>query len=297
VPCREIDASTLASKIIAVDTPNVIYRHLFQIRDSTGSPYRNQDGAMIGHLIGLCNEIAVLYEARLRPIFVFDGETPLLKAETMRKRSVQAAQRGFRLDSSMKDQMKRALDALGVPWVQAPEEAEAQASYMTKRGCWAALTNDYDALLFGASCMIRHLSKGRAEVCVLSEALESLGLDRGRLIDLALLMGTDYNPGGVRGLGPKRSLQLIRTCSTAKAVLAEIGQNGEMERKLSEIRSYYLDPPVAGSWRSSWEPPDLAEAQAYLVREMRLSEASVGRLIRVMTCPILPGPRQTKLDC
>jgi len=252
---------------------------------------------MIGHLIGLCNEIAVLYEARLLPIFVFDGETPLLKAETMRRRSLQAAQRGFRLDSSMKDQMKRALDALGAPWVQAPEEAEAQASYMTKKGCWAALTNDYDALLFGALRVIRRFSKGRAEICVLSEALERLGLDLGRLIDLALLMGTDYNPGGVKGLGPRRSLQLLRTCGTLKAVLARIGQNGEMEGKLSEIRSYYLDPPVADSWRSSWKPPDSDKAHAYLVREMKLSEASVGRLIRVMTRPTLPGHRRTKLAC
>jgi len=250
---------------------------------------------MIGHLIGLCNEIAVLYEARLLPVFVFDGQTPLLKAETMRRRSVQAAQRGFRLDSPMKDQMKTALDALGVPWVQAPEEAEAQASYMTQRGCWAALTNDYDALLFGGSRMIRRLSKGKVEVCVLSEALESLGLDLDRLIDMALLMGTDYNPGGVRGLGPKRSLQLIRDCGTVRAVLARIGQNGETERKLSEIRSYYLDPPVVGSWRSAWEPPDAAKAHAYLVREMKLSEASVARLIRIMTRPVPPGHRQTKL--
>jgi flap endonuclease-1 len=145
--------------------------------------------------------------------------------------------------------------------------------------------------------MIRRLSKGKAEICVLSEALENLGLDLGHFIDMALLMGTDYNPGGVRGLGPKRSLQLIRDCGTVKAVLAKTGQNGQAERKLSEIKSYYLDPPVAADWRSSWEPPDNAEAHAYLVQEMKLSEASVGRLLRVMTHPILPGHRQTKLGC
>ncbi len=295
VPRTYVEASALASRTVAVDTANLIYRHLFQIRDSTGSPYRNSDGLVIGHLIGLCNEVAALCQVRLRPIFVFDGETPALKDETMRKRSVEAARRGFILDETMKQQMKAALDVLGVPWVQAPEEAEAQAAYMTKRGCWAALTNDFDALLFGASRMIIRLSKTGAETCALPEVLEKLDMDLGQLIDLALLSGTDYNPGGVKGLGPKRSLRLLRTFRTISAVLAQMGLDGEMERTFLRIKRYYLDPPVNPAWRSSLRRPDPTAAHAYLVRDMKLSEATVGRAIGAIASSLDRGPRQTTL--
>ncbi|MBU7004798.1 MAG: hypothetical protein HXS50_04475, partial [Theionarchaea archaeon] len=119
---------------MGIDVPNVIYRHLFQIRGPDGQPYRNPDGEKVGHLIGLCNEISIVVKTGLDPIFVFDGKTPELKMETARIRA-QAQRPGFKLDAEMNDEMKELLDLLGLPWIQAPEEAEAQTSYMTRDRC------------------------------------------------------------------------------------------------------------------------------------------------------------------
>ena len=270
----------MASRKVAVDSANVIYRHLFQIRDADGSPYRNLDGVKIGHLIGLCNEVSVLYEAGIQPIFVFDGETPALKEETMKKRAEKMTDREFKLDSYMQDEMKKTLDILGVPWVQAPEEAEAQAALMTLSEYWAALTNDYDALLFGAIRVIRSLSKGRVEICMLSDVLNGLQIDRRRLIDIGLLIGTDYNPGGIRGFGAKRSLKLVREHCTLEQILSELGQDDATRKRFEEIERYYIDPPITKNWDSSWKPPDPTKARAYLIDDKKLGEKSIRRLIK-----------------
>ncbi len=281
-----------------MDVANVIYRHLFQIRDAQGEPYRNRDGVMIGHLIGLCNEVSILQRAQLRPVFVFDGKTPRLKEETERKRQEETAKRGFGLDPGMKADMQRALTLLGTPWVCAPEEAEAQAAHMTSRDCFAALTNDYDALLFGASRMIRSLSGGIAEICILSEALEEFGVDRRGLVDVAILVGTDYNQGGIRGVGPKRALRLVQELGSLDAILEVLDVSLVQRERLHEIEGYYLDPPVTTKWEVAWGLPDVDEALDYLVGEMKLDRKSIERLISRIekTRSTSRGSRQTQLS-
>jgi len=124
------------------------------------------------------------------------------------------------LTSEMIDDAKTLLKLLGIPWVQAPAEAEAQAAYMAKRGdVWASSSRDYDSLLFGTPRLVRYLtitgreflpSKGisrplKPELIVLEEFLSEIGLTREQLIDLAILIGTDFNDG-IKGIGPKTAL-------------------------------------------------------------------------------------------
>src|SRR5205814_7559516 len=119
---------------------------------------------------------------------------------------------------------KTLLGLRGVAWIQAPSEGEAQAAFLTQRGdVWAAGSKDYDSLLFGAPRMVRFLavgsteflpSQGRSrsvppEVLDLEENLEHLGLTREQLIDVAILVGTDFNEG-VKGIGPKTAVKRIR---------------------------------------------------------------------------------------
>jgi flap endonuclease-1 len=109
--------------------------------------------------------------------------------------------------------------------VKAPSEGEAQAAYMAKKGdCYACVSQDFDSLLHGAPYLVRNLSIiGRKKttnklayevvkptMLNLAENLNHLGIDQDQLIVLALLVGTDYNVGGVRGLGPKKALSLVK---------------------------------------------------------------------------------------
>ncbi len=286
----------LAGKTVAVDLPNVVYRHLFQIRGPDGLPYRNPDGVRIGHLIGLCNEISLLAGMRVRPIFVFDGKTPSLKADTARKRaSARSAERGFKLEPEMIEQMERTLDILGLPWIKAPEEAEAQAASMTHRGAWGVLTNDHDALLFGASRVMRGASKSGAEIAVLSKALEANMIDLAQLIWIGILTGTDYNPGGIRGIGPKRALRLVKSHASLPEIAEELGLDGKTRALITEVQDYYLHPPIDESWRAVWHKPDAAAAHSYLVREMKLGTRSVERTVGLLL-RTNASSRQTRLQ-
>jgi flap endonuclease-1 len=179
-------------------------------------------------------------------VFVFDGEPPELKREELRKRrenrekaleewrkALRAGDyaKGFskavmtsRLTKPMIEDAKRLLLFLGIPFVQAPSEGEAQASYMAKRGdVWAASSKDYDGVLFGAPRLLRFLtihgkeylpSKGttrplKPEMIVLHEFLSSHRITHQQLVDIAILVGTDFNQG-VKGTGPKTALKLIK---------------------------------------------------------------------------------------
>jgi flap endonuclease-1 len=269
----------------------VIYRHLFQIRGPDGQPYRNPDGDKVGHLIGLCNEISIVVKSGLDPIFVFDGKTPELKMETARIRA-NSQKPGFKLDAAMNDEMKEVLDLLGLPWIQAPEEAEAQTSHMTRDRCWASITNDYDALLFGSLRMIRSISKGVGEVVDLGDVMAELSLDRTGLVEIGVLMGTDYNPGGIRGIGPKRALSLVRETGSLEGALSEAGIERSTWPHLMKIRDYYLDPPIEESWTASAGPIDRDGAYRYLVSEKKLGEANTRRLIDLLE----PGTNQRELS-
>ncbi len=275
-----MESAALRSRTLAVDAANVIYRHFFQIRDSSGRPYRNPNGRVIGHLIGLCHEISLICRLGASPVFVLDGATPDLKEETMRRREEDA--RGFRIDNEMKEEMVRALGLLGIPFVRAPEEAEAQAAHMTSRDCWAVVTNDYDALLFGAARMIRSVSARKTEVCVPDPSIPCVATDRRFLVALGILIGTDYNPGGIRGIGPKRALDLLCEHGSLGPVLDHLGASAETLDGLLQVEDYYLNPPVTEDWDSGRRKPDGTGSRQFLVDEMLLDAKFVGDLLKLL---------------
>src|SRR5438034_7212568 len=117
------------------------------------------------------------------------------------------------------------MEAIGMRWLDPPSEGEAQAALLAAEGTVNGVASqDHDSLIFGAPVLIRNItisgrrklpSKGifinvQPERIVLSNALRELGLNREQLVDLAILLGTDFNPDGFQGVGPVRALKLIR---------------------------------------------------------------------------------------
>ena len=148
--------------------------------------------------------------------------------ETAKKK----AQQTSRVTDEIVEQSKELLDALGVPYVQAPSEGESQASYMVKKGdAYAVGSQDFDCLLFGSLLLIRNLtSSGRRklpnkkayvkvtpELIRLKPGLSSLNISQKQLIDMAILIGTDFNEG-IKGYGPKKSLNLIKKADRKSVV-------------------------------------------------------------------------------
>ncbi|MGC8555749.1 MAG: flap endonuclease-1, partial [Conexivisphaera sp.] len=188
---------------------------------------------------------------------------------------------------------KQLLDALGVPWVQAPSEGEAEAAYLARKGyVWASVSQDYDSLLFGSPTLIRNLTiSGRRklprkdayievvpEVLELGSVLKELGLTREQLVDLAILIGTDFNPDGIRGVGPVKAYNYIKKYGRLENIV-------ELREELSSIdynaiREIFLNPSVVDPAPLEWRPPDEEAIVNFLCREHDFSEERVLNALR-----------------
>jgi len=260
VESQPVTFDDLRGKAIAIDAFNTLYQFLSIIRDrGTGEPLRDSKGRITSHLSGLFYRTARLLEAGVKPIFVFDGEPPAFKHETSQERrkireeaeqkwkDALAAgdaegvrtysQAAVRLTGEMIEQSKELLGYMGVPVVQAPSEGEAQAAFMAQKGMvWASGSQDWDSLLFGAPRLVRNLTvTGRRkvprkeqyvevtpELVELDKVLSNINLSREQLVMLGILVGTDYNPGGVNGFGPKKALKLVSEAKTFDAVFGSV---------------------------------------------------------------------------
>jgi len=254
---QEIGLEDLFDKKIAIDAYNWIYQFLSIIRQPDGTPLKDSHGRVTSHLSGLYYRTLKLLEASIKPVYVFDGKPPEIKAATsqerrdiraeamrewkqaLERRDIQAARKFAQRSTTITDEIiedsKKLLHAIGVPFVQAPSEGEALCSVMCKKGdVYTTSSQDYDVLLFGSPRLVRNLSisgkkkrgKGyvdvKPEIIMLEDVLEKLGINQEQLIMLGILVGTDYNPGGVAGFGPKKALQLVREKKTLENVFRDL---------------------------------------------------------------------------
>ncbi len=286
---KEIALSDLKGKVIAIDAYNTLYQFLSIIRQRDGTPLLDSHGEITSHLSGFLYRTTNLIEEGIRPIFVFDGEPPAFKNGTIEERkkirekaaekwdeartrgdddaAFKHAQASSRIRGNMIEDTKLLLDYMGIPVVQAPSEGEAQASLIVKEGdAYAAGSQDYDALLFGAPIVVRNLTvtgkrklpgKGVLlevipELINLEEGLKGLGISLEQLIDIALLVGTDYNEG-IKGIGPKKALKLIKKHASIDEVLRELDKE---IKNLAEIKGLFMHPKVTTEYDIQWKRPD-----------------------------------------
>jgi flap endonuclease-1 len=270
-------------------------------------------------------------EKGIRLAYVFDGIPPSLKEVEIKRRSkvkeealikyekalaqgdVQEARRQAQATSKVKDPMvedsKRLLDALGVPWVQAPSEGEAQAAHIARKGeVWAAASQDYDSLLFGAPRLVRNLAiSGRRrlprreayvevepEIVELSKVLSEIGLSREQLIDLGILIGTDYNPDGVKGVGPKTALKMLKEYGSLDKIIPQL--QAEFPENPAKIQQIFLSPEVTNSYSIQWREPRPDEVIQFLCRERDFSEERVRNAVERMITGIREREKKRTLD-
>ncbi len=310
VPRQKIELAQLSGKIVAIDAMNSLYQFLAIIRQRDGQPLRDSRGRVTSHLSGLFYRTTNLVELGIHPVYVFDGEPPKLKHRTVRKRielraeaakeweaALEAgdveearkfAQRAGRLTGEMIDGSKKLLDEIGVPWVQAPSEGEAQAAHLVQRGdAWAAGSQDFDSLLFGAPLLVRNLAiTGRRklpgkdayvevspELMQLETTLKELGITREQLVDIGILVGTDYNEG-IKGIGPKKALDLVKKHGSIENILrTELAEKFEADPL--EVREIFLKPNVTGKYEVKWGEPDQEKIKEFLCGEHDFSDARV----------------------
>jgi flap endonuclease-1 len=289
IESKKVSLEDLAGRSIAIDAFNTLYQFLSMIRQPDGTPLMDREGRVTSHLSGLFYRSAALLELGIRPLYVFDGKPPELKKKTIEerravketaerewklaleagdlKRALSKATRTSRLDSDMIEDSVSLLDAMGIPWIRAPSEGEAQMGHMVRKGdLWAGASQDFDALLFGTPNLVRNLTlagkrrlpSGKTidvspEIIALSDVLSELHISREQLVDMSILIGTDFNDG-VRGIGPKKALGLVRELGS----LERISARGKVRvpEEFEEVRKIFLEPEVTDDYSLRWKAVD-----------------------------------------
>jgi len=308
---KETSLEALSGKILAVDAYNTLYQFLSIIRQPDGTPLRDSSGRTTSHLSGLIYRTTNLLEKGIKPIFVFDGKPSELKAEILKVRSERRmearrkwekakvffpeeafkyAQASSRIDETIVEDAKTLLTYLGIPCVQAPSEGEAQAAYIARRGDAELVSSqDYDSLLFGAPIMIRNLSVARKktvpEVIELKELEKKHGISREEFVDIAILVGTDFNPG-IKGIGAKKALKLIKKHHSIEKLIAE----AEIEKKegienYELVRTIFLHPDVTETYEIKWGLLDEEKVKEFLCEEYDFSEERVSKALERISTP------------
>jgi flap endonuclease-1 len=290
--------------IAAVDANNALYQFLSIIRQPDGTPLMDRKGRITSHLSGILFRVSNFMEKGIRPVFVFDGKPTILKQDTVDQRrkirdeagekwkialeagdeaeAFKQARSSSRVDTTIIETSKELLRLMGLPTVQAPGEGEAQASHMVIKGdARYVVSQDYDTLLFGAPNLVRNLTvSGKRKIhgrqvtvnperILLPEVLDGLKLTREQLIEIGILVGTDFNPG-VAGIGAKTGLKIV--------------QKGEFESKLREklpdfdpapIMDIFLHPNVTDEYTLEWCHPDVSGIKKMLCEGYDFSEERV----------------------
>jgi flap endonuclease-1 len=308
VRARSCSLGDLKGRSVAIDGYNTLYQFLSSIRQPDGTLLEDSHGRVTSHLSGAFQRTANLLESGIRPVFVFDGKPNPLKIGTLtarKERKMKAqlqwedalekgdmetartkAQQTSRLTRDMVAQAVKLLGYMGVPCVDAPEEGEAQASYMAEKGdVYAASSQDFDSLLFGAPRLVRNLTlAGRRkmprrnvyvdvvpEILTMQDVLAELELEREQLVDLCLLVGTDFNDG-IKGIGPKKALKLLREFGS--------GEEAIKKKKLDvpgfhNVRKIFLEPNVTDEYELQWGAMDRSKIEEFLCDEHDFSRPRI----------------------
>lgn len=315
---EEIDFADLNDKEIAIDAMNTLYQFLSIIRQRDGTPLKDSDGNITSHLSGLFYRNINLLEENIRPVFVFDGAMPDLKQKESSKRrkkreearkewkklqeegkiseAYSKATQSSKIDSEMIEEAKDLLEAMGLPYIDAPSEGEAQAAYMSTDDypgdIYAVGSQDWDCLLFGADTMVKNLTTrktrktsggGKKEISTeriqLDNVLEQLDVSHEKLIWMGILMGTDFNPDGIQGIGPKTALKLVKKYESFEELLEDEKVEWESENDPYIILEFFLSPPVEDI-DYSFEEPNPDKIREVLVDRHDFSEDRVNSGIK-----------------
>lgn len=311
VTAKEIELEELRGRSVAVDAYNTIFQFLSIIRQPDGKPLMDSQGRVTSHLTGILYRTANLIEAGIEPSFVFDGKPNELKAGTIEeriarrekakqeyeqalaegdmKKAFSKAQQTARMTPEILETSKKLIKLMGLPVVQAPSDGEAQAAYMCRKGdVYAAASQDFDSILFGAPLLVRNMTiTGRrkvpgkqiyrdvkTEMIDSKEMLESLGVTREQLVDVCMMIGTDFNTG-IQGIGPKKGLKLIQKHGTLEKVMEETDIDIP---DYEEIREIFLNGPKSDDYNVKVGEID-REGILDLMNEYEFSEDRVRNVI------------------
>lgn len=291
---------------IAIDASMCLYQFLVAVR-SEGAQLTSSDGETTSHLMGIFYRTIRLVEQGIKPLYVFDGKPPDLKGGELAKRAerrdeaqklLQAAEeagnvadvdkfnrRLVKVTKTHAEEAKQLLKLMGIPYVDAPCEAEAQCATLVKAGkVYATATEDMDALTFGCNVLLRHLTFSEAKKIPVQEfhydkVLEGLEMNKNEFIDLCIMLGCDYTHS-IKGIGPKRAIELIKTHRSLEKIIDNLDSKKYTipdDWNYQQARLLFQEPEVlnADEIELKWSEPDEEGLVKYLCGDKQFNEDRV----------------------
>lgn len=326
---EEISFGELNDKELGIDAMNTLYQFLSIIRQRDGTPLKDSNGNVTSHLSGVFYRNINMLEKNIRPVYVFDGDTPEMKQKESSRRkkkreeareeweklkddgkiseAYSKATQSSKVTGDMLKETKALLDAMGLPYIQAPSEGEAQAASMVNNGDFYAVgSQDWDCMMFGAERMVRNLTSrktrktsggGTKQISVerieLESVLDQLEISHEKLIWMGILMGTDFNPDGIHGIGPKTGLKLVKEYDDFDELMTDEKVEWESDKDPKDILKFFQNPPVE-EIEYEFGEPDKDKIREILIEKHDFSENRVNSGINKLETAL--ESRQSGLD-
>ena len=297
---ESISFKDLEGRTVSIDAFNTLFQFLSTIRQRDGRPLTDENGNITSHLSGILYRNSSMIEKDIKPIYIFDGQAPELKSETQAKRreirdeaekiykdalakgdtekARKFAMRSSKLSPEIIESSKKLLTLMGIPYIDAKGEGEAQAAYLVQNGdAYAVASQDYDCLLFGAKRVVRNLAVnsnlGNLEYYQLNKVLKELNVTREELVDMGILIGTDFCDG-LKEVKKKTALKLAHK-GQLKEKIAELQKQSSHD--LDEVREIFLNHNVNTDYKIKWEKPNKDKIIEFLCYEHGFSEDRVSK--------------------
>ncbi|KAG0018677.1 Elongation of fatty acids protein 2 [Podila clonocystis] len=304
---KEDDIKNYFGRKVAIDASMSIYQFMIAVRQQDGQLLQNENGETTSHLMGMFYRTLRMVDNGIKPVYVFDGKPPTLKSGELAKRTQKRKEanaskeeaeeigdqeaidkfnrRTVKVTPEHNAECKKLLKLLGIPYVEAPCEAEAQCAALAKAGkVYAAGSEDMDTLTFGSPILLRHLTFSEAKKMPISEislqrSLDGLGLSMEEFIDLCILLGCDYCDS-IKNIGPTRAIALIKEYKNIETILENIDTKRypiPEHWPYKDARELFLKPDVTdpSTIEIKWEAPDVEGLVEFLVRDKGFSEERV----------------------
>ncbi|ELP93476.1 Flap endonuclease, putative [Entamoeba invadens IP1] len=301
-------------RVVAIDASILVYQFISAVRDQEGSTLVNEYGETTSHIIGTFYRTIKLMTSGVKPIYVFDGKPPEMKTEELKKRQTNAKEaieklekakesgdkeeikkqmkRTARMTKEQSDDVKKLVELMGIPAIEANCEAEGTCAELVKSGkCFATATEDMDALTLGSDIVLRKFSasdnkKEPIREYSLKSILEETGFTMDMFIDLCILLGCDYCET-IKGIGPVTAFEMIKEYKTIENLLKHLDKGKYIVPdgwKYKEARNLFLHPDVtkADNITLEWKKPNEEELLKYLVTEKHFNEERVKSGIQKM---------------
>ncbi|KAI8818775.1 PIN domain-like protein [Fimicolochytrium jonesii] len=324
---RENEIKNYFGRKVAIDASMSIYQFLIAVRQQDGMQLTNEAGETTSHLMGIFYRTIRMVENGIKPVYVFDGKPPDLKADELKKRlekrteaeaKAEAAteagdtenfdkfsRRTVKVTKEHNNECKKLLRLMGIPYIEAPCEAESQCAALAAAGkVFAAGSEDMDTLTFGSPILLRHLTFSEQRKMPIAEihldkALEGLQMTMDQFIDLCILLGCDYCDS-IRGIGPHRAVALMKECGSLEAVLQKLDPKKypiPEDWPYQRARELFKKPDVIdpATIDLKWEVPDEQAIVDFMVTEKNFSEERVRTAVQKLT-RLMKQETQGRLD-